>query len=91
MEKQLIMKIKSRLIILVLTSVLFLTACEDDSGFGVARHDDDYQQPDDTMGERVEPGDDNNANSGATGSKDDDQQQNNDDSDTPVLCWLFFS
>ena len=73
------MKFKGRLILLTLVSVLFLTGCEDDSGFGIARHDEDYQQPDETMGERVEPGDDNTANSGATGTNDDNQQNNSDD------------
>lgn len=85
MVKQLIMKIRNRFILLALVSCLFLTACEEDSGFGIVRRDNDYQEPENTMGERTgEERDDTNSNSGATGSKDDDQQQNENPATDPV-------
>ena len=79
------MKVRSRIILLVLVSSLFLTACEEDSGFSIAKHDDDYQEPENTMGERIEAEDDVIANSGSTGANDDKETPENENPDTGIL------
>ena len=85
MVKQLIMKIGKRFILLVLVSSLFLVACEDDGGFSIAKHDDEQQEPENNMGDRIEKEDDVIANSGSTGTKDDNEEPENQETNPTII------
>ena len=83
MQKQLIMKLLKRIVILSLLTAVFLTGCND-SGFSIARHDGDEEQQ--TRGNANDDAEDNKegaSHSGSNGGGDD--SQNNPVIDDPVI------